>query len=314
MSLKSLMCNILNKLRGATQAIQPRATRKLAFSSRPTPAPVRAPARPVGVEADFNLEEAVRLRSRGLSNRQIARAINSSKDTVRRRLADYDATPRPPAPEPPAPVQSPVAPPISTRPVDRPMVMPAITLQSPAQPPVWSDNIARVSRDYPERVGDRRLFCVQPHHLSQCTSNRQFAVAFDRWDDRFAGKDIWARFDEFLVIVEAADTENGPWLDSIVRRWAGESCWARQGDVSSITQCAIRATRDELDFIRLTVDAIPGLCARPYREQSMVSLGDWSVPPTGCGGGRPRECLWRGPDGGAPSDPDSNDGSRACTG
>jgi hypothetical protein len=57
-----------------------------------------ASGRPVTPDKDDKLRQAVELRSKGLSDRQIAETIGKSRDTVRRWLDEYDLSQSPPLP------------------------------------------------------------------------------------------------------------------------------------------------------------------------------------------------------------------------
>jgi hypothetical protein len=121
-------------------------------------APTRMPVKPERVKfskefiqnqtaLNFNLVEALRLRELGWGNAKIARQMNGvSRETVRKRLRDYDAaqvravTPKPkpiPPIEPPkpAPIVLPAAVPVILK-VPAPPTKPAIPARKPVPPVV----------------------------------------------------------------------------------------------------------------------------------------------------------------------------------
>jgi len=149
MSLKSLIYNLYNRLRGETfvqNTSEHCSERPLTPNETPISPLVATPKRNVGgrTSVDFNLVEALRLRDMGWSNRKIARKMNNvSKDTVRNRLMEYDALHKPkPARAPSMPASpksepSPAAPaaPVTSKPVEQPPKPAAMPVAEPVRPP-----------------------------------------------------------------------------------------------------------------------------------------------------------------------------------
>ena len=174
---------------------------------------------------DFDLPEALRLRALGWGNRRIARQMNNvGKDTVRKRLREYD--------ERVASQQSIINPVIkqpSIPPQQAPMPSPVVTLTVPAPVTNFDDLFARRKsqglQDYPFDLS--HVFLTRPEHLKFALGSEQPCITFDRWRDEYHLLEIFQKPERFYVLVVAEDGHqiNRPWLDSLASDiWLRERC------------------------------------------------------------------------------------------
>ena len=202
---------------------------------------------------DFDLSEALRLRSLGWGNRRIARQMNNvGKDTVRKRLQEYDAAealkakPIPAAPKP-APVAVEPRKPTPQQPQNKAATIteqivtppPAVTLTRP--PPITNlDELAAMRK---ARYGDRfpadlmHVFIVRPPHVQYGLGSEQPVIGFDRWRDEYRLLGMFQPPTKFYVIVNAEDGPdvNSEWLTSIASDiWLRERCL-----VARIERCGV---------------------------------------------------------------------------
>lgn len=220
---------------------------------------------------EFNLPEAIRLRSLGWTNRRIAWELKcGSEETVRLRLAKFQqapaivaAAPEPPAVEPPsplanAPAQMPVQTPELAQPSPViPQPSPAATIPTPSpevEPPPIEDNALQLLHRHPwltevdgGKFWGRDFFLVNgvnPLNLQYCTNNCQHAVSIVRWDESYRRLEVFQRAEHIWCILDPNDS-NEVFLQSLVA-----DLWVREK--SAVTVCSA------LDIAKYMVDARVG--------------------------------------------------------
>jgi hypothetical protein len=187
---------------------------------------------------DFNLTEALRLRALGWGNRKIARKMNGvSRETVRKRLRDYDAAQVKAA----KPKPIPAAPQHEQQQSSNNQIETAsnsnrnqsetkpVTLKVP--PPVTNlaeltaRRQARGLENYPLNM--TQVFIVRPEHVKYGLGSEQPCIGFNAWHPEYRMLEIFQTPVKFWVLVNAEDgaAVNRSWLDSIAADiWLYERC------------------------------------------------------------------------------------------
>ncbi|MGA7640067.1 MAG: hypothetical protein WCB00_24255 [Candidatus Acidiferrales bacterium] len=211
---------------------------------------------------EFNLSEAIRLRSLGWSNRRIAWELNcGSEETVRLRLAKFQpspaivaAAPEPPAVEPPSPLASAaIEMPVETPELAQPSpVIPqahsAATIPTPSpevEPPPIEDNALQLLRRHPwltevDQSWRTQIFVVNaanPLNLQYASNNGQHCVALTRWHEDYRRLAVFKDAKHIWVVLDAND-DNAVFLGSLVNDiWIREKCLvARVDSVLDVTK------------------------------------------------------------------------------
>jgi hypothetical protein len=218
---------------------------------------------------DFDLTEALRLRSLGWGNRKIARQMNNcSRETVRKRLQEYDAAealkavPKPVVPPMAPPVTSSQLPPDKPETLPEPFVMPTASRQEPTPPepvtlsvPEPVTNYADLTAMRKARYGDNfptdlsRVFIVRPEHVKFGLGSEQPCVGFDGWRPEYRTLEIFQPPRQFYVLINAEDGAaiNRAWLDGLASDvWLRERCSVvriERGGVLSVLQSRYSAQR-----------------------------------------------------------------------
>jgi predicted DNA-binding protein (UPF0251 family) len=221
MDIKSRIAHILNRLNGRHYAVTPNVHPKESFVtpiSQPLPKPrARKPnAKPQPpASAEFNLSEALRMRSEGMSNRKIARHMPFSRETVRKYLQIHDAQVTTATP-PPAPVEGPPAATLHTATPAAQFVPPPIVSQFVPPAPVGLDTI-------PE--GCTSFFLVMGAQNQQYAKGyAQPCIGIEQWHREYARLPVFRDAERVWVVVNLSEDNQAFVMSLAADIWVRERC------------------------------------------------------------------------------------------